>query len=260
MRFHHLPRLTSLILILFFGIAFIAPAPYTLLAPSSAQPVFPSLVSYTDQASTYKPRGNLYLLSISVSDPDAPIPGLAYIGGWIRGDVSVIPQSILFPRQTNFKKVQAENRKEMRESQSTAALVALDYVEKKFPKNFINSKPRYENIKFDIRRTGGPSAGLVFALSLVDLLSKEDLLQARKIAATGTISKGGYVGIVGGVQEKIVSVARAGVKIVLIPSDNCRDISSVPQGIRVIPVSTLDEAVAVLLGEKEARSCTNLGA
>lgn len=260
MRFHQLPRLTIVILAAFFGLAFIAPAPFTMLAPSTAQHIFPKLVSYSDTSLVHPPKGNFYLLSISVTDPDVFIPGAAYIGGWIKGDISVIPQSILFPKSTDFKKVQAENRKDMKVSQNTAAQVALDYVVKKFPRNFTERTPRYDDIRFDIRRTGGPSAGFVFALSLVDLLTKEDLLQGRKIAATGTISRGGYVGIVGGVQEKLVSVARAGVQLVLIPSDNCRDISSVPAGLTVVPVSTLDEAVRVLLGEKEPRSCTNLGA
>ena len=260
MRFHHLPRLTIALLTMFFGVALLAPAPFTMLAPSAAQPVFPRLVSYADSSLTHPTSGNFYLLSISVTDPDAFIPGATYIAGWVKGDVSVIPRSILFPPQTNFKKVQAENRKDMRNSQNSAAKVALDYVQQTFPENFASKNPDYGDIRFDIRRTGGPSAGVIFALSLVELLTKEDLLQGRKIAATGTISKGGYVGIVGGVQEKLVSVARAGATLVLVPSDNCRDITSVPRGLTVVPITTLDEAVRVLLGEKEPRSCTNLGA
>ena len=260
MRFHHLPRLTLVILTIFFGIALLAPAPFTMLAPSPAQPLFPRLVSYSDTSLTHPARGNFYLLSISVTDPDAYIPGVVYLAGWVKGDVSVIPRSILFPPETNFKKVQAENRKDMKDSQNIAAQVALDYVEEKFPENFTSKTPSYDKIRFDVRRTGGPSAGLVFSLSLIELLTKEDLLKGRKVAATGTISKGGYVGIVGGVQEKLVSVARAGASVVLVPADNCRDISSVPSGLKVMPVTTLDEAVQVLLGEKEPRSCTNLGA
>ena len=258
MRFHHLPRVTSFILILFFGLALIAPAPFTMITPSKAQEVYPKLLSYKDAQLRKPANGNFYLLSIAITDPDAPIPGLTYLAGWFRGDIAVIPQSVLFPNKKDFKTIEAENRKDMKESQNLAATYALEYVQRKFPANFLEKKPSYDNVAFDIRNTGGPSAGLVFALSLTELLTGEDLLQGRKVAATGTISKGGYVGIVGGVQEKLISVARAGASIALIPRDNCADISRIPRGITVIPVVTLDEAVEVLLGRQAPKSCTNL--
>jgi len=258
MRFHHLPKLTTITLVLFFGVALIVPAPFTMIMPSKAQAVYPRLLSYQDKALGKSPNGNFYLLSIAISDPDAPIPGLTYLAGWVRGDIAVIPRSVLFPDHKNFKTIEAENRKEMKASQNVAATYAIDYVQRKFPKNFTLKRPTYRDVAFDVRNTGGPSAGLVFALSLTELLTQEDLLQGRKIAATGTISKGGYVGIIGGLQEKLISVARAGVTTVLIPRDNCADISRVPGGITVIPVVTLDEAVEVLLGRQAAKSCTNL--
>ena len=258
MRFHYLPKPAVAVLALFFGLAFLAPAPFTMIAPSKAQPIFPTLLSYKDKSLTHPTRGNFYLLSIAITDPDAFIPGVAYLGGWIKGDAVVIPRSVIFPPDKSFKEVQAINKKDMRQSQNVAAKVALNYVERYFPENFVAQKPRYEDVNFDVQKTGGPSAGLVFALSLIDLLTQEDLLQDRKIAATGTISTGGFIGAIGGVQEKLISVKRAGAEIALIPRDNCLDISKPPRGIKVIPVTTLDEAVRVLLGQQAAKTCTNL--
>lgn len=258
MRFHYLPKPAVAILTLFFGLAFIAPAPFTMIAPSKAQPVFPKLLAYKDKSLTKPTSGNFYLLSIAITDPDAFIPGIAYLGGWIKGDAAVIPRSVIFPSTKSFKEVQALNKKDMKKSQNVAATVSLDYVERNFPENFIDKKPRYQDVAFDVRKTGGPSAGLVFALSLIDLLTTEDLLQGRKVAATGTISSGGFIGAIGGVQEKLISVKRAGASLALIPRDNCVDISEIPQGIKVIPVTTLDEAVRVLLGQQVAKTCTNL--
>ena len=254
------PRFTSVVLAIFFLAALLSSAPYTMLAPSKAQPVFPRMLTYQNGSLTHKTDGNFYLLSITLTEPGAYIPGAAFLGGWLKGDVTVIPKTVLFPKNTDSKKVAAENKKDMKVSQNIAAAVALAYVQKKFPENFLTVKPQYKDVRYQVHHIGGPSAGLVFSLSLVDLLTREDLLKGRKIAATGTISKGGFVGIIGGLDEKLISVARAGATIALVPSDNCRDITRVPKGVQVIPVSTLDEAVSVLLGEKEARACTNLSA
>lgn len=231
-----------------------------MIAPSKAIPIFPSLVEYKDSSFVNKPRGNFYLLSITITEPTAPIPGIAFVGGWIKGDVAVLPQQVLFPKNKSYKQVQAENKKDMQNSQSAAAKAALNLVQREFPDNFLRSKPSYDNVLFDVKKVGGPSAGLVFALSLTELLTKEDLLQGRKVAATGTIDSDGKVGAIGGIDEKLISVARAGASLALIPQSNCRDVTAVPRGVTVVPIATLDEAVQVLLGKKAPRTCTNLGA
>ena len=103
------------------------------------------------------------------------------------------------------------------------------------------------NVKFGLRGVGGPSAGLMFALGIVDRLTKEDLVKGRKIAGTGTITPDGQVGAIGGIEQKMLGASSKGATIFLAPKENCADIEHVPTGLKVIPVSSLTEAIAALL-------------
>jgi PDZ domain-containing protein len=90
-------------------------------------------------------------------------------------------------------------------------------------------------------------------------------LQGRKIAATGTISKSGAVGAIGGVQEKIVAARAAGAELLFISRENCDEISEEVKGLQVIAVSTLEQAYMALKngGNSDFRGvqgCTNLTA
>ncbi|MFM1789492.1 MAG: hypothetical protein RLZZ12_841 [Actinomycetota bacterium] len=101
-------------------------------------------------------------------------------------------------------------------------------------------------IDFNIRGVGGPSAGLIFAVGVVEKLTPEDLLRGREIAGTGSIDPNGRVGAIGGIEEKMIGASRKGATIFLAPRENCPDIKHVPKGLKVIPVSTLSEAIAAL--------------
>ena len=104
------------------------------------------------------------------------------------------------------------------------------------------------NVKIKLDETGGPSGGLIFALGIVEKLQSEDLIRGRNIAGTGTITDTGEVGPIGGITEKIIGAKKAGVSIFLAPIDNCSDIThpELLNGIKVVPVATLSEALAVL--------------
>lgn len=101
-------------------------------------------------------------------------------------------------------------------------------------------------VDFNIRGVGGPSAGLIFAIGVIEKMTAEDLLRGRKIAGTGTISADGDVGAIGGIEEKMIGASRIGATIFLAPRENCPDIKHIPKGMKVIPVSTLSEAIAAL--------------
>ena len=104
------------------------------------------------------------------------------------------------------------------------------------------------NVKIKLDETGGPSGGLIFALGIVEKLQSEDLIRGRNIAGTGTITDTGEVGPIGGITEKIIGAKKAGVSIFIAPIDNCSDIThpELLKGIKVVPVATLSEALAVL--------------
>jgi PDZ domain-containing protein len=103
-----------------------------------------------------------------------------------------------------------------------------------------------EKIKFKVGKTGGPSGGLVFGIGLVELLTERDLLQGRHIAGTGTITERGVVGSIGGINEKITSAHKVGATLFFAPVDNAQEISNVPDGIKVITVATLAQAINYL--------------
>ena len=103
-------------------------------------------------------------------------------------------------------------------------------------------------VKIKLDETGGPSGGLIFALGIIEKLQKEDLIRGRNIAGTGTITESGEVGPIGGITEKIIGAKKAGISIFLAPIENCLDISNseLLKGIKVVPVATLSQALAVL--------------
>jgi PDZ domain-containing protein len=98
-------------------------------------------------------------------------------------------------------------------------------------------------------RIGGPSAGLIFALSVYDTLTPGALTGGNEIAGTGTITEGGSVGPIGGIQQKIVAAADAGAKVFFVPPDNCTaalhaDVH--PGEIRLVKAPTLHSAITSL--------------
>lgn len=101
-------------------------------------------------------------------------------------------------------------------------------------------------LKIRLKDVGGPSAGLIFTLSIIDKLTSEDLVKGRNIAGTGTISPAGKVGPIGGIEEKLIGAAREGATLFLAPALNCPDIRHTPKGLRVVPVDNLTEAIAAL--------------
>ena len=91
---------------------------------------------------------------------------------------------------------------------------------------------------------GGPSAGLMFALGIMDKVGPTNLTNGRFIAGTGEIRADGTVAPIGGIQLKMIAARRAGATIFLAPSDNCKDVTgAIPSGLSVLKVSNLHQAV-----------------
>jgi len=100
---------------------------------------------------------------------------------------------------------------------------------------------------------GGPSAGLMFTLSIIDKLTRDDLTGGRRIAGTGEIALDGSVLPVGGVGEKLIAVHRLGVTTFLIPAENCAGVrGQVPDGLRLVKVSKVEDALRFLRDPKAA--------
>jgi Lon-like protease len=93
---------------------------------------------------------------------------------------------------------------------------------------------------------GGPSAGLMFTLTVYNLLTADDLSGGRKIAGTGTINLDGTVGPIGGVKQKIFAAEGVGAVYFLCPAENYADAVSVAKHIKVIKIATVGQAVTFL--------------
>lgn len=93
---------------------------------------------------------------------------------------------------------------------------------------------------------GGPSAGLMFALAVYDALSPDDLTHGWKIAGTGTIALDGTVGPIGGIAQKVAGAEWAGAEYFLVPREHEAEARNVAKNIKLIPVSTIQEALAAL--------------
>ncbi|MGN6790780.1 MAG: YlbL family protein [Streptosporangiaceae bacterium] len=102
-------------------------------------------------------------------------------------------------------------------------------------------------VKINIGNVGGPSAGMMFALAIIDKLTPGKLTGGKFIAGTGEIEVNGVVDPIGGIQQKMAAARAAGATVFLAPAGNCSDTSgAVPAGLHVVKVSTLRGAMAAL--------------
>jgi PDZ domain-containing protein len=103
------------------------------------------------------------------------------------------------------------------------------------------------DVDINVGDVGGPSAGLMFSLGILDKLTPGELTGGKKIAGTGTIEPTGEVGAIGGIQQKMVGAKDAGATIFLTPPGNCAEaMKAVPDGLRLVRADTLHDAVVAL--------------
>jgi Lon-like protease len=111
------------------------------------------------------------------------------------------------------------------------------------------------NVKIRVGDIGGPSAGLMFALGIVDKLTPGNLTAGRFVAGTGEISADGTVSAIGGIQQKMAGARQAGATLFLTPAANCADTAdAVPAGMRLVKVRNLAGAVSALHALAAGRS------
>ncbi len=98
-------------------------------------------------------------------------------------------------------------------------------------------------VQISIDNIGGPSAGMMFALGIIDKLTPGALTGGKKIAGTGTVGSDGAVGAIGGIPQKLIAAEEAGAEVFLAPAGNCGEVEGrIPSGLQVVRVATLAEA------------------
>lgn len=101
------------------------------------------------------------------------------------------------------------------------------------------------DIKINAGDVGGPSAGLAFALDVVDELGR-DIDRGRKIAATGELDLEGNVGAIGGIEQKAAGARLIDADVFVVPEDNAAEARQHADGLEIIAVSSFEEALAAL--------------
>ncbi|NJQ04384.1 YlbL family protein [Streptomyces lonarensis] len=103
-------------------------------------------------------------------------------------------------------------------------------------------------IDIELADVGGPSAGLMFSLGIIDKLTPEELTGGTFVAGTGTIAEDGRVGPIGGVLMKTIAARDQGAEYFLTPEANCRSLrdGSAPDDLTLVSVGTLDDALTAL--------------
>jgi PDZ domain-containing protein len=103
------------------------------------------------------------------------------------------------------------------------------------------------DVTIQLNNVGGPSAGMMFALGIVDTLTPDQLNGGQNVAGTGTITADGAVGPIGGIRQKLWGAKDAGAEWFLAPESNCDEVvGHVPDGLQVFSVETLDDALDAL--------------
>ncbi|MBK3540322.1 hypothetical protein JHN61_29790 [Streptomyces sp. MBT67] len=218
--------LCALPVLALFGTAALAPLPFTLARPGVTADVLGKddgqpVITITG-AETRPTDGQLRMTTILATGPKADVRIGEVFDSWFRTDRAVMPRDAVYPTGGSEKEIEKHTLDDMRESQNVDDL--------------------------DI---GGPSAGLFLSLGIIDKLdgngSGGDLTGGRTIAGTGTITADGKVGAVGGVSMKVQGAHRDGASVFLVPKAECRQAEAErPDGLRIVPVSTLKDAVGSL--------------
>ncbi|GAB4588376.1 YlbL family protein [Nocardia sp. IFM 10818] len=115
-------------------------------------------------------------------------------------------------------------------------------------------------VDFNLAEIGGPSAGLMFTLALIDKLTPGELSGGKFVAGTGTIDPDGKVGPIGGIQYKMIAARAAGAETFLVPAANCNEATArTPDGLRLIKVENLTGAVEALDNLNAGRDTPSCG-
>ncbi|MFG2878264.1 PDZ domain-containing protein [Streptomyces sp. NPDC048337] len=246
-----LPRPTALAVcavpvIGLFAVAAFAPLPFVIAQPGLTADVLGErdgkAVIAVSGAATRPTKGQLRMTTIQATGPSTTVNLPELVGHWFDTTRAVMPKEAVYSSGGSDKEIEAHNLEEMAKSQSTATQAAL---------GFLHKDPKDLKVQLNLADVGGPSAGLLFSLGIVDKLDGDgsggDLTGGRTIAGTGTISPDGEVGAVGGVALKTQAAKRDGATVFLVPKAECSDArSELPEGLQLVPVTSLTDAVNAL--------------
>ncbi|MDQ0684149.1 PDZ domain-containing protein [Streptomyces achromogenes] len=243
----------ALPLVVLLATAAFAPLPFSVAQPGMTANVLGdnqgAPVITISGAPVRDTSGQLRMTTIEATGPDARIMLGDVLDGWFRTDQAIMPRDAVYPSGESTKEIERHNTEQMEDSQDAATQAALAYL--KLGEDDVE-------VTLKLADVGGPSAGLLFSLGIVDKLDGHgaggDLTGGRTIAGTGTIDADGKVGAVGGVALKTQAARRDGATVFLVPKNECSDAKSeLPKGLRLVPVTTLKGAVSALVALEKGK-------
>lgn len=105
------------------------------------------------------------------------------------------------------------------------------------------------DVTIDTANSGGPSAGIMYALTILDLLTEEDLIKGNIVAGTGSMDLDGNVGPIGGVRQKVAAAQQSGARYILVPAENYADaLTAKNDEVEIFAIASLRDALRVLEG------------
>lgn len=223
------------------------PSAYVVETPGPTQDVLGDSngtpVIQVEGAKTYHDKGRLLLVTVNAAGvPGYPVSNAEALWAWADPNMELTPQEAVFPVGQNAEQYQQESDQEMESSQDAAVTAGLDYAQ------HLGVDVDGVKVTMHVDDIGGPSAGMMYALGLVDMLTPEHESGKQTVAGTGTIDDEGKVGAIGGIDLKMRGAKRDGATWFLAPADNCAQVvGKVPVGLRDVKVSSLEDAYTALV-------------
>lgn len=200
---------------------------------------------------TYEDSGKLLLTTVNSYGTREPAINAQVLWAWLNPKAGVLPREAVIPPGQTTDEYLAKTKKEMSGAQDSAARQALDYLSKHDEGQADVSGAK---VIMHIDDIGGPSAGLMYTLGVIDRLTPAKETGGMTIAGTGTMEKDGSVGAIGGIRLKMIGAKRDGAAWFLAPADNCDEVvGNVPAGLRDVRVSNLDDAYRALAAIGQGR-------
>lgn len=228
-------------------IMLLLPSPYVIESPGPTQNVLGESkgtpVIQVSGVPTYHDSGELLLVTVNAAGvPGYPVLNFETAVAYFSPDMMVMPQEAVFPVGQSAEEYSEESAEQMQTSQDSAVEAGLQYAQS------LGVNTSTAKVTMHVDDIGGPSAGMMYALGLVDLLTPQNESNGINIAGTGTIDEQGTVGSIGGIRLKMIGARRDGAQYFLAPKANCDEVvDHVPNGLRDVQIATLDDAYNALV-------------
>lgn len=256
----HTPKyLAGLIAIGLCIVVMVMPSAYTVEGPGPTQDVLGEVsgkkVITVSGATVHNDSGKLLLTTVNASGvPGYPVTNAVAMWAWLDPKQTVMPREAVVPVGQTSEEYAQKAEKQMTSSENAAAQAALAFM--------ADQGMDVSNVKVSmhVEDIGGPSAGMMYTLGVIDKLTEANETGGKVIAGTGTMNAQGEVGAIGGIRLKMLGAKRDGATWFIAPEANCNEVvGHVPEGLTVVKAATLEEAYQALVAIGEGNGSSLAG-